>query len=711
MKIFLARKKLGLAILLSFSNPLHAQVGETMQVTRLTPIRAASPPSQLPEELPGGQTARGGRAGILGNKDIMNLPFSLSSYTSKLLTNQQMSTVADALALEPSVSVSQTGGMVDSYSIRGFPIGEGNVGEIAYDGIYGIAPNYRVFNDYVERIEVLKGATGMLYGMSPDSGVGGVINVVPKRPLEEDLTKVGAAYGMRSLWGGHVDLSRKFGAERNVGIRFNGGYKKGRTPVKHQRKEDTVGALALDYNSDKLRINLDMLYQREDWKNPSRVYTLPEGVSVPDAPDGENSPTQRWGWSKMKDHSILLGAEYNINDNFSIYGNAGYGNSRVSRLYDQTIDFINEEGDFRTTPRYAEFEVKRNTATIGARGSFNTAAIRHDVNLQYSALKVINYQGSINGSSILSNLYNPVFYPSQDVARPDMPKRAEINLSGISISDTLSMFNERLQLILGLRYQNVNSKNYDPLTGATTTSYRKDALTPSVGLIFRPTDNTMVYGSYIEGLSKGDVAPSTALNAGETFAPYKTKQYELGFKADIGNLNAGVSLFQITKPSGQLESNVFDVNAEQRNRGLELTLQGQVTQGLRVFSGATFLDAELTKTNNQATKGNRPVGVPRFQANLGLEWDVPKATGLTLMGNLIYSGKQYVNQTNTANLPAWTRVDVGARYNTQISGRAVTLRANLQNAFNKKYWSGVASYGSFSLGSPRTLLVSAELEF
>src|SRR5690606_23070790 len=149
------------------------------------------------------------------------------------------------------------------------------------------------------------------------------------------------------------------------------------------------------------------------------------------------------------------------------------------------------------------------------------------------------------------------------------------------------------------------------------------AYTPSLGLVVHATDNAMVYASYIEGLSKGDVAPDTASNAGEMFSPYRSRQYEVGFKVDYGSLNATVSAFQLTRPSGQLNAGVFGVDGRQRNRGLELAVQGEVSQGLRVLAGATWLDAELTRSADPLVRGNRPVGVPRLHAALGVEWDAP----------------------------------------------------------------------------------------
>lgn len=161
----------------------------------------------LPQPYAGGQVARGGRLGLLGNTDLMKAPFSISSYTSQMIQNQQAITAADLLFKDPSVrSTGQRGGVVDSFYIRGFPIGEGNVGELAFDGQYGVAPNYRVFTDYAERVEVIKGPAALLYGMSPNSGVGGVINIVPKRASPTDLTRLTGNY-MSNTQGADISMS------------------------------------------------------------------------------------------------------------------------------------------------------------------------------------------------------------------------------------------------------------------------------------------------------------------------------------------------------------------------------------------------------------------------------------------------------------------------------------------------------------------------
>lgn len=682
-------------------------------VAELAPVSVTGASDDaLPAELPGGQTARGVRAGILGNRDTLDLPFSMSSYTSRFLENQQASKVADALAYDPSVSVSQTGGMVDSYAIRGFSIGEGNVGEMAFDGVYGVAPNYRVFTPYVERVEVLKGATGLLYGMSPDGGVGGVINIVPKRAGDADLTRFTANYASDAQVGGHLDVGRRFGPDQRFGLRFNGSHAQGDTAVDNQKRRESVGALALDYRGERLRATLDLLAQRETWDAPSRVYRMASGVAVPDAPDGRTNPAQPWGWSDMKDRSALLGAEYDLNDNITLFASGGYGYSEVTRYYDQLMIISNAAGDFSSVPTHATFEVERNVAQAGMRARFATGPVRHAVALQVSGFSVTNHQATATAAALQSNIYHPVATNEPWVNDGyAVPRIARTRLSGVALSDTLSFFDERLQAIVGLRHQRVRSDNWDRVTGALTSNYRESAITPSLGLVLRPSTHTMVYASYIEGLSKGDTAPTTAINAGQTFAPYKSRQYEVGFKVDYGRVNATVSAFQIAKPSGQLLNGYYDADAEQRNRGLELSVQGEAAKGVRLVGGVMLLDPKLTRTSNPATVGNRPVGAPRLQASLGAEWDTPWLPGFTVTGGVVYAGRQYVDQQNTAALPAWTRVDLGARYETRLGARPVTLRANVQNLFNRHYWSGVSQWSAFALGSPRTVTLSAAMSF
>ncbi|AGH86423.1 TonB-dependent receptor [Ralstonia pseudosolanacearum] len=662
----------------------------------------------------GGQTARGGRVGLLGNQDTLDTPFSVSTTTARRMEDQQATTLADVLNKDASVRFTgQTGGVTDSFYIRGFPVGEGNLSEVAFDGVYGVAPNYHVFPEYVERVEVIKGPAALLYGMSPNSGVGGVVNIVPKRALPQDLARFTATYASDLQLGGHIDLSRRFGQGRAFGIRFNGVARQGKTPLDHQRSRTDIGALSLDYQGDRLRASLDVITQHEAVDAPTRPFLLAAGVAMPSAADGRRNVSQPWGWWKSDGQSALAHAEYDVSDRVTVFADAGGSQTRIGRLSDQTPTLLDAAGNTRSTPGYYKFQVNRLSADAGVRARVDTGPVRHALALQASTYHDRIATASNMGTAILSNLYAPVSAPEPFIAAPAaVPKTSSSQLSGVALADTMGVLDDRLQLTLGLRQQQVNSDNFSASTGAVTASYDKRAVTPMAGIVIKPwRGDVSLYANYIEGLSKGDIAPTTASNAGQVFAPYKTRQYEAGVKVDRNGLLATLAVFQITKPSGQLTGTVYGVDGEQRNRGVELNLSGEPVRGVRLLGGVTVLDAVLTKTNSAATVGNRPVGVPGLMANAGAEWDLPWMPGLALNGSVTYTAKEYINQANTQSVPSWTTVDVGARYTTRLQGKSTTFRATVLNVLDRKYWSGVASFGTISLGAPRTALLSASVDF
>ncbi|MGY3174338.1 iron complex outermembrane receptor protein [Pseudomonas sp. TE12234] len=688
----------------------HSTYSLTLDTTDIN--ASYSGPSALPQAFAGGQVARGARLGMLGNKDVMDTPFSVTSYTARTLADLQTVTVADALERDPSVrSTGQTGGIVDSFFIRGFPVGEGNLGELAFDGVYGVAPNYRVFTEYAERVEVLKGPGALMYGISPNSGVGGVINIVPKRPLDEDLTRVTTSYASDSQVGAHLDVSRRFGEENQFGVRFNGNLQGGDTAVDNQQRDLGIGAIALDYRGERLRLNLDYISQKESFDAPSRPFTVAPGIDIPSAPNGRTNVSQDWGWSDTKEQSALLGGEYDLNDAVTVFAHAGGGRSDVKRMSDQVPRIINEAGDTSNIPGYYKFNVDRSTADVGIRGVFATGPVTHTTTLMATQYQDELSRGINNGTEVRSNIYQPVDVPKQFINAPKVLRISESDLSGVALTDTLSMLDDRFQLTLGVRRQDIESRNYNA-AGSVSSKYNDNATTPLVGVVVKPWDDVSLYYNYVEGLSKGDIAPGSAVNAGETFAPYESKQHEIGVKYEHGTFMTTLALFQIEKPSGEIGAgNVFSVQAEQRNRGIELSMFGEVAQGTRLMGGVTLLDGELTDSATAANRGNKPVGVPDVQANLWAEWDTPWLEGFTLTGGAIYTDRQYVNQANTQELDAWTRFDAGARYATKIEGRPTTFRATVQNVFDREYWSGVASYGAFSPGYPRTLQLSATVDF
>ena len=145
----------------------------------------------------------------------------------------------------------------------------------------------------------------------------------------------------------------------------------------------------------------------------------------------------------------------------------------------------------------------------------------------------------------------------------------------------------------------------------------------------------------------------------------------------------------------------------QNNKGLEFSVTGNVTPALTLVGGVTLLDPVVEGAANAANDGNRPVDVARHLAKLYGEYAIFAVPGLTLTGGAFYTGKQYTDEANDHTIPSFTTFDLGGRYRMALGDeRALTLRANLSNLTDEEYW-----LSSHYLGAPRTLKLSAQLEF
>jgi iron complex outermembrane receptor protein len=264
--------------------------------------------------------------------------------------------------------------------------------------------------------------------------------------------------------------------------------------------------------------------------------------------------------------------------------------------------------------------------------------------------------------------------------------------------------------------QKIDTRSYSYFDGSQSSRVDTDGVTPVFGLVVKPVEGVSLFANRIEGLQQGAIAPAGTVNAGEIFNPFKTVQYEVGGKVRLGPVNASLAVFQTDLPSAYSvpEGALFryGVFGEQRNRGIELSIDGELTKGLRVIAGGSITDAELRKNATAALVGNTAVGVPEYTANANVEWDMPFLPGATVTGRVVQTGKQQVNAANTLELPSWTRFDLGARYVAVLGDMPLTLRFNVDNVANKRYWaSAFDSFGTALLqGAPRTFKLSASID-
>ncbi|KPB16328.1 TonB-dependent receptor [Pseudomonas amygdali] len=666
------------------------------------------------QEYAGGQVARKGSQGMLGSRDFMETPFSMTTYTKDAVKNQQARTLGDLIASDPSVrATNPAGGRYEQFTIRGFSLFNSDV---SYNGLYGILPTYTIDMEMAERVDILKGPSQLINGISPRGSVGGGINVVPKRATDKPITELTTSYASKGQAGAAVDVARRFGEDDKFGIRFNGVKQSGDTEWDHQSVDREMAVLGLDFRGDRLRLSTDIGHTERDTDAPQERVQVGANAKVPNANDVRDNYAQSWSKARTKDTFGAVNAEYDLSDSVMLYGGVGARKSNHDFLR-HAVSVTNDAGDFSVQPRDFTRDENVRTATAGARSWFNTGPVSHEVNLAASYFYMDFENGGARYAAAPSNLYNPVDTPTpSNPTRADSKVYTENRFSGVALTDTLGFFDDRLLLTLGARWQRVKVDDWtDNVKGDT--SYDEEKVSPSGGILYKVTDDFSVYANYMEGLSQGKIAPSTSVNEDQIFPPFVSRQIEVGAKYDLGSYAFTASVFRIKQPAYETNttSRVFGPNGKRRNDGVELTMFGEPLKGFRLLGGVMYIDSELTNTVNGTFDGNRAPATPEYNVNLGAEWDVPSVKGLTLTGRGIYTSSQYLDQANSKSIDSSERFDVGARYAFKVDQKDITLRANVENVMNKYYWSSAGasddSEPGLTLSTPRTYLLSATIGF
>lgn len=662
----------------------------------------------------GGQVARRGSQGLLGSRDFMETPFSMTTYTSEAVKNQQARTLGDLIASDPSVrATNPAGGRYEQFTIRGFSLFNSDV---AYNGLYGVLPTYTIDMEMADRVDILKGPSQLINGISPRGSVGGGINVVPKRATDTPITSLTANYASNNQVGGAVDVGRRFGEDNQFGLRFNGVKQSGDTEWDHQSVDRDMAVLGLDFRGERLRLSTDVGHTERDTDAPQERVQVGANARVPSASDVRHNYAQPWSKARTKDTFGTVNAEFDVNDSTMLYGGVGARKSNHDFLR-HAVSVTNNAGDFSVQPRDFTRDENVRTATAGVRNWFHTGPVSHEINLAASYFYMDFENGGARYAAAPSNLYHPVETPKPvRPTRQDPEVYTENRFSGVALADTLGFFDDRLLLTLGARWQRVKVDDWsDNVKGDT--AYDEEKVSPSGGLLFKATDRLSLYANYMEGLSQGKIAPSTSVNEDEIFPPFISRQVEVGAKYDAGSFGLTAAVFRIKQPAYETNAvtRVFGPNGKRQNDGVELSVFGEPLKGFRLLGGLMYIDSELTHTTNGTFDGNRAPATPKYNVNLGAEWDVPNVQGLTLTGRGIYSGSQYLDQSNNKEIDAWERFDVGARYAFRVDEKTITLRANVENVADKRYWSSAGasddSEPGLTLATPRTYLLSATVDF
>jgi len=699
-----------------------AKEGGTITISAAPPTFRPGGNDTVPAYLDG-QIANGGRLGILGEQDAMNVPFNVVSFTDKLIQDQQSRTLGDVLNNDAAV---QTGYGYGNYSetfvIRGFEL---SGDDISYGGLYGVLPRQILPMEFADRVELLKGSSAFLNGVPPGgTGVGGNVNIEPKRATDTAINRVSVDYTSSSQVGGAVDVGRRFGDNNQWGVRVNAVHREGESAIDDEKRRLTLGSLGLDYRGDRFRSSLDFGMSKTSVHGGRPVVYLGKATKIPDVPSATGNYGQQYASTDMENEFGMLKGEYDVADNWTVYAAAGANHTHEFGKYSSPT-LQDNDGNATMSRMTVPYFADSLSSQAGVRGKFDTVFVNHSVNLGVSTLyRKYKTAYTMTAASIRTNIYDPVdysepltnLYKGGDMSDPLVRNRTRTY--GVSLSDTMSVLDDRLQFIAGLRRQNVVVKNYN-YDGSENTSFDEMKVTPAFGLVVKPWEHYSFYANHIEALQAGETAGTTyngriVSNGGQVSGIETSKQNEVGVKADFGRVAGSLALYEIKKPIGMYratgEGYTYGNYGEVRNRGVELNVFGEPVLGVRVNSSVTWMNPEMTKTQGGTYDGNDAVGVPRYQWVVGGEWDIPGGSGVTATGKVIRSGSQYADEANKLKVDGWTRLDLGVRYAMPVGQSTLTWRANLENVTNEKYWAS-ATGGYLTQGDPREFKLSATYDF
>jgi iron complex outermembrane recepter protein len=688
----------------------------------------AAPASVAPE----GSTAAGYKPstvsnfGPFGKRKIEDVPYSVNVISSDLITNTLSSTGDDIYRISPVVTpwtAGGRGGNSPNIILRGFTTT--NSSSLAEDGmrVQYLSP---LSLEDKERVEIYTGLTSFLYG---PANVGGLVNYVYKKPTQERLNDVtigdygGAQKFVHGDFGGQIDKEGRFAYRLNIVG------EDGNTGVDHQTQTRALLSGALDWNiTDRAKLTLFAKHEYLDIGGLAPYWSFPTNANgslkygVPRAPSGSNYYGQPWIHAITTDDRVGAELNWKINDIFTSRSSYAYTYTYLPAQPYENNTFTNAKGTYTQSIRSSfAYQYYQQTGYSFVDASIDTGWIHHNLTTGYFGNVLTTQMGagtSASKSITGQTLDDPTYIPEAAVYGVETSR----GVSSISANQNFVLgdeikFNDWVSVLGGGTYSRIQVSNYTVATGSKTSQYDQGKLTPSASLIVKPLSWLTTYATYSEALEQGQSVPSTGstvyTNAGQNLAPFVSKQYELGAKADVGGLLLTAALFDIDKA---LQLDVTNANGthtyvqdgRQVNKGIELTATGNVVEGWRVMGGLTLLDPKIEKYQaNPALDGNAPRYVSNTLAKLTTEYDLSFVRGLTLTGGIYYTGRAAADVTNTNYFPSYVTADLGLRYKTHLpTGEKVTFRLDVKNLTNEAYWLP-AGY----TGAPRTVAFSAELKF
>jgi iron complex outermembrane receptor protein len=694
--------------------------------------------------------------GPLGYKLDLDTANSVNTIPSNLIDNEQPRTFADLIKYLPSALIEARGGIdIGRPETRGF---EGDF--VQNSRVNGLtAPGTIAYAmEEFDQLEVLNGLAGAMYGPTAPAGM---FNLVTKRPTDVRMYTLGLDYDSQMNPMIRGDLGGRLFKNGILGYRINLLHQNGTGYVddSHRRRDLAAGAFDVRLSS-KTVAEFDgshfayLLYGYPDgfaysYKVNSKYTAVTSQISLPAAPDPTREGYgQSYAGVNLVTNTLILKLKHEINSNWHVTAGGLY-QSAVRDTDLPTDTLIDNSGHYTAAiaRAYNRFSTYSNLLYIN--GQVKTGGLVHNLVLGSNGYDLRNPTGFFTASTIPLNttsnpasLANPVKFspPAAVFAKAAYYYESYIDWQqALIFSDTVAIgkswsasFVGSMDWLLNRNFTNNNTATTGPQK--ITSDYGNSGFSPLASLLYKPKQNMSVYFTYANSLQQGGTAPATGVaNPNAFLPPYRSTQYEAGYKIAFPMLEANVAAFRMNRPFAFVDpiTQMYRVEGNQLNDGLEFMVKGKVTHDLNLFGGATWINPELQDTGNQLTSGKQVVAVPRIQTNILADYQVNHFRGVAVNANLHYTGRRAANDLNSSWANSYTTFDLGGRYERRILGMETTWRFTAENLTNKDYWisifpgagastldgtniantnGGSTTYSAF-LGAPRTISAGIQIRF
>jgi iron complex outermembrane recepter protein len=651
----------------------------------------------------------------IGKIDIapMDLPQSIATVGQGVIREQQAQRLSDVIRNVNGVYVTTTRGNVqESFGARGYGFGTNNLFKNGARVNSGAMPEM----SSLERVEVLKGSSAILFGQVAP---GGIVNMVTKQPKFHRGGEVSMRIGSYDLYKPAFDFYGPLSS--SIAYRINGTYESaGSFRDKVSSERYYVNPSLLFKLSERTEIVLEGDYLKHDFTPDFGIGSL-DNTKIPNVPRSRFMGTD-WQYSKTRQTTATASLRHQLSDNWRLNSSLSYQFYKRDYYSVERIqaaangDWTRPLGKILTDETYY-------TGQVNLIGKFNTKSIEHNL---LSGVDADHYLTTNNDftfpavTGLPAGSYDKIniLDPGKYVQRTDIPlatrirkREAPVNRFGVYAQDLIKL-SSKFNLLAGIRWSYVETKGIDStsaLTNVKTTGKTRydEAFSPRVGLVYKPFKTTSVFASYSNSFNT---------NAGQdldgnTLKPSIIDQYELGVKNEFlnGLLSANVTAYRIknnnlaqTAPylkdgiTANNNSNIKMLSGETTSDGIEVDLAAHPINGLDITAGYSYNYMRYTKTDTTLgsfKEGERLVNNPAHTANGSIFYTVNKGklsglkAGVTVLhigdrfggwNTDVTSTKPVKYRTRIFPVEGFTTIDLTAGY----TFKKISLLAKVSNLTN-----------------------------